>query len=193
LRVSVPLLSTPNPIRWSRGEVTSGTCLDLGQQYGKDYLEYMEKKTKLPSVSSSGTSEKRMPDSELPIYNSSSSKTSSSTSNPHPVGYSLHRRLSGMTTYQLDDEGHGSPRSVERFQRDDSELSGNPTISRDVGRFSFTSKPPGQSNSTCWFNLPATAYSLVDRSRRTSIAAKSPEPRLGPSMWKCGVPDPCRR
>ncbi len=105
--------------------------------------------------------------SELPIYNSRLFKNYIEYLRINNPDMDIPSILdhAGMTTYQLDDEGHWFTQDqVDRFHEMISNLTGNPTISRDVGRFSFSSKASGAIKQyLLGFISPATAYSLVDK------------------------------
>ncbi|MDA8126890.1 MAG: PAS domain S-box protein [Deltaproteobacteria bacterium] len=70
-----------------------------------------------------------------------------------------------ITTYQLNDEGHWfTQEQLNRFHEIITPLTNNPDISREVGRYSTSSKASGALKSYLHgFVTPAAAYALVEK------------------------------
>jgi PAS domain S-box-containing protein/putative nucleotidyltransferase with HDIG domain len=104
---------------------------------------------------------------QLPIYNSRLFKNYIEYIRIHNPETDISDILeyADMTTYQLDDEGHWfTQQQVDLFHEMVSRLTGNPNISRDVGRFSFSAGASGAIKQyLLGFISPAAAYALVDK------------------------------
>jgi class 3 adenylate cyclase len=69
----------------------------------------------------------------------------------------------GITTYELEDQGHWfTQRQVDQFHKILTEKTGNPNISREVGRYAASSKASGAVKQyALGFMTPAAAYWVV--------------------------------
>jgi PAS domain S-box-containing protein/putative nucleotidyltransferase with HDIG domain len=74
-------------------------------------------------------------------------------------------KYAGMTTYELNDEGHWfAQEKIDLFHEIIARLTDNPNISREVGRYSTSSKASGaMKNYLRGFVSPAAAYALVEK------------------------------
>jgi len=70
----------------------------------------------------------------------------------------------GITTYELEDQGHWfSQRQVDRFDKILSQKTGDPNISREVGRYAASSKASGAIKQyTLGLMSPTSAYLLIE-------------------------------
>ena len=103
----------------------------------------------------------------MPIYNSRIFKNYFEYLEIHHPGIDTTEILeyAGMTTYQLEDEGHWfTQEQANRFHEIVSRLLDNPDIAREVGRYSASSEAIGAIKQYILsFVTPATAYKLVDK------------------------------
>ena len=90
----------------------------------------------------------------------------------------------GITTYELEDQGHWfSQRQVDRFEKILSQKTGDPNISREVGRYAASSKASGAIKQyTLGLMSPTSVYLLMEKlysamSRGATVKAK----KLGPN------------
>ena len=90
----------------------------------------------------------------------------------------------GITTYELEDQGHWfSQRQVDRFDKILSQKTGDPNISREVGRYAASSKASGAIKQyTLGLMSPTSVYLLMEKlysamSRGATVKAK----KLGPN------------
>ena len=90
----------------------------------------------------------------------------------------------GITTYELEDQGHWfSQRQVARFDKILSQKTGDPNISREVGRYAASSKASGAIKQyTLGLMSPTSVYLLMEKlysamSRGATVKAK----KLGPN------------
>ena len=90
----------------------------------------------------------------------------------------------GITTYELEDQGHWfSQRQVDRFEKILSQKTGDPNISREVGRYAASSKASGAIKQyTLGLMSPTSVYLLMEglysaMSRGATVKAK----KLGPN------------
>jgi PAS domain S-box-containing protein/putative nucleotidyltransferase with HDIG domain len=103
----------------------------------------------------------------IPLYNSRIIKNYIeyvSVKYPHiPTGSLL--AYAGISNYELEDQGHWlTQKQVDLFHEILSRESGDPNISREVGRFSTSSQALGLLRQyTMRFMLPAVAYSLMEK------------------------------
>ena len=104
---------------------------------------------------------------EAPIYNSRLFKNYIEYLTVHhpDVDIAPILQYAKMAPYQLEDEGHWfTQEQVNRFHEKVAELSGNSHISRDVGRFAFTSKASGAiKQHLLGFLSPAAVYALLEK------------------------------
>jgi PAS domain S-box-containing protein/putative nucleotidyltransferase with HDIG domain len=103
----------------------------------------------------------------MPIYNSRIVKNYVEYLGKYHPDISIGKILdyAGISTYQVEDEGHWFTQThLNRFHEIISELTGNPNISREVGRHSAFSAASGALKQyLLGFLTPATAYALVDK------------------------------
>ncbi|MDO9230350.1 MAG: HD domain-containing protein [Syntrophales bacterium] len=101
------------------------------------------------------------------LYNSRIIKTFVEYLGAHYPGLDMKTILdySGMTVYQLNDEGHWfNQNQVDRFYNIVLELTGNPNIALEVGRFSPFAKATGAIfNYVAGFITPGAAYSVIGK------------------------------
>ncbi|MFH2218144.1 MAG: phosphohydrolase, partial [Pseudomonadota bacterium] len=101
------------------------------------------------------------------LYNSRIIKTFVEYLGAHYPGLVMKTILdySGMTVYQLNDEGHWfNQNQVDRFYNIVLELTGNPNIALEVGRFSPFAKATGAIfNYVAGFITPGAAYSVIGK------------------------------
>jgi len=93
-------------------------------------------------------------------------------------------RYAGMTTYQIEDQGHWfSQRQIDRFHEILSKKTGDPNISREVGRYAASSQAYGLVRQyALGLMSPASVYLLMGKiyttiSRGATVKAK----KLGPN------------
>jgi PAS domain S-box-containing protein/putative nucleotidyltransferase with HDIG domain len=101
------------------------------------------------------------------LYNSRIIKTFVEYLGAHYPGLDINPILdhSGMTVYQLNDEGHWfNQTQVDRFYDIVLELTGNPDIALEAGRYAPSSKASGaMSHYVAGFITPGAAYSVISK------------------------------
>jgi hypothetical protein len=100
-----------------------------------------------------------------PLYNSRLVNNYIEYTEKHYPELSVDSLLSyaGITTYELEDQGHWfTQRQVDQFHKILTEKTGNPNISREVGRYAASSKASGAVKQyALGFMTPAAAYWVV--------------------------------